>query len=656
MCGFAGFIDFGKELDEPQRLLKHMADTLVHRGPDDQGIWCDKDSGIGLAHRRLSIVDLSPEGHQPMISHSGRYVIAYNGEIYNFPDIRRELDNAQRKIAWRGTSDTEVALEAISHWGVEEAVKKFNGMFAFALWDMNKRMLHLARDRFGEKPLYYGWAGNHLLFGSELKALRVHPNFQHEIDRNSVALFMRYSYIPAPHSIYTNIYKLMPASLLTISADAESTPDPDRIAPRAYWSPKEVAECGVDSQLDCSLEEAINQLDRLFKRAVEMRMLADVPLGAFLSGGIDSSAVVAMMQAHSDRPVRTFSIGSSIDDYNEAPFAKDVAKHLGTDHTELYVTPAETLAVIPKLPNIYDEPFADSSQIPTTLLSQLTRDHVTVSLSGDGGDELFGGYNRHFLGRTIWNRAQRIPKPARKLLGKLLNAARPATVDRLHSVASHVLPKMMMRHGPPGRALEKIASIIAAEAPEQMYQALASTWKEPESLVLNAVEAPTAVMKTESWPKLNDIANQMMCMDIITYLPDDILAKVDRASMSTSLETRMPFLDPNLMEFAWQIPLEWKIRGDEGKWILRQLVYRYVPRELVDRPKKGFGVPIGEWLRGPLRDWAESLINEQRLADEMFLDLETVIRCWRQHLAEKRFMPAKLWNVLMFQAWLESTR
>lgn len=656
MCGFAGFIDFEKELDQPERVLTDMADTLVHRGPDDQGIWCDRDSGIGLAHRRLSIVDLSSEGHQPMISHCGRYVIAYNGEIYNFQDIRRELDVGQREIAWRGGSDTEVALEAISYWGLEKALRKFNGMFAFALWDKSEHKLYLARDRFGEKPLYYGLVGNHLLFGSELKSFRVHPMFRAEIDRNSVALLMRYCYIPAPHSIYANIYKLMPASFMAISTDGRQTAEFYKNAPRAYWLPQDIAENGSSSHLNCSLEDAINKLDTILSEAVALRMVADVPLGAFLSGGIDSSIVVAMMQKQSNQPVRTFSIGNDIDGYNEATYAKKVARHIGTEHTELYVTSKEALTTIPKLPYIYDEPFADSSQIPTTLLSQLTRAHVTVSLSGDGGDELFGGYNRYFFGRNIWNYWSRFPRPARIAVGRLLQVVPPGAIDRIFRLMANKLPGNLKRQEPPGRALEKIAAIIMAESPDEMYQALSSTWKNPEALVIDSKEASTAITNKPDWPELCDSADRMMYMDVITYLPDDILTKVDRASMSASLETRVPFLDPHLMEFAWRLPLEWKIRSGEGKWILRQLLYRYVPRELVERPKIGFGVPMGAWLRGPLRDWAESLIEKQRLLDEGFFNVSMVRKCWHQHLTGRSYSQAKLWNILMFQSWLEAHR
>lgn len=656
MCGFAGFVDFRKEIEAPERLLRDMGGTLVHRGPDDEGVWFDRTSGVGFAHRRLSIVDLSPEGHQPMTSSCGRYVIAYNGEIYNFQQLRHELDVEGAEIAWRGSSDTEVALQAISQWGLTESLRKFNGMFAFSLWDKRERLLHFARDRFGEKPLYYTVAGNHLLFGSELKSLRVHPRFQGNISRNALALFMRYCYVPAPYSIYEGVWKLMPASYMTVSAEDWQNGEFHPKAQQTYWSMRGIAETGTRNPLDCSVDDALDQLDALLKNAVGMRMTADVPLGAFLSGGIDSSTVVAMMQSQSDRPVRTFSIGSYVDDYNEAPFAQEVAKCLGTEHTELYVTPEETLNLVLELPNIYDEPFADSSQVPTTLLSHLTRKHVTVSLSGDGGDEPFGGYNRHFLGSNIWRRAEKLPRPARRVIGRMLGAIPPGAVDRVHSIASRLLPLSILRQGAPGRAIEKVGSIIAADTPEAMYQSLVSTWPDPAALVRGASEPITDVMNPDCWPDLSNITDRMMYMDIISYLPDDILTKVDRASMNASLETRVPFLDPDLIEFAWRIPLDWKIREDEGKWILRQLLYRYVPRELVERPKKGFGVPVGEWLRGPLRDWAESLIDERRLADEGFLHTNLVRRCWDQHTSGKRFSPARLWNVLMFQAWLEASQ
>lgn len=647
MCGITGFYNFTQTgSNELQSTVMQMTDTIHHRGPDDCGVWVDAEAVIALGHRRLSIVDLSSTGHQPMLSACGRYVIVFNGEIYNFKTLRRELEPLGHKF--RGNSDTEVMLAAISYWGLEAAVKRFNGMFAFALWDKQEQRLHLARDRLGEKPLYYGWMGNIFLFGSELKALRAHPDFKGEINRDVLALYLRHNYVPAPYSIYKGIYKLPPGTILTLKRENKGS-----IAdPISYWSAKEVAEHGVNVPFRGSVEEAIAQLDALLREAVKMRMEADVPLGAFLSGGVDSSLVVALMQAQSDIPVKTFSIGFNESEYNEANYAKAVAQHLGTDHTELYITPEQAMAVIPRLPTLYDEPFADSSQIPTFLVSELARRYVTVSLSGDGGDELFAGYNRYFWGQSIWKRIGWMPKIMRLTVSGMLTTLSPQTWESMFQKMKYVLPGMIKQQNP-GDKLHKLSEILAVDDPEAMYLGLVSHWKSPSSLVLGASEPPTSLTDRTKWADLPDFTQRMMFMDTVTYLPDDILVKVDRASMGVSLEARVPLLDHRVVEFVWSLPMSMKIRDGQTKWILRQVLYKYLPRELIERPKMGFGVPIDSWLRGPLREWAEVLLDEQRLREEGFFNPQPIREKWVEHLSGKRNWQYYLWDVLMFQAWLD---
>ena len=621
-----------------------MTDTLVHRGPDDGGVWEDIRAGIALGNRRLAIVDLSPEGHQPMRSASGRYVLAFNGEIYNFWMLREELEG--RGHPFRGHSDTEVMLAAFTEWGIEGALERFNGMFAFALWDREERSLHLARDRMGEKPLYYGRMGDVLLFGSELKALRAHPRFKGEVSRNALALYLRHNYIPAPYTIYEGIRKLPPGTRLTID-EAGNAP-----GPVPYWSAKEAAERGVANPFGGSEAEAVDELDGLLRDSIGMRMIADVPLGAFLSGGIDSSTVVALMQAQSDRPVKTFSIGFYEDEYSEADYAKEVARHLGTDHTELYVTPEEAMSVIPKLPTLYDEPFSDSSQIPTYLVSELARRHVTVSLSGDGGDELFAGYNRYFWGRSIWHKIGWVPPALRGAAAGALTAVSPQGWDRIFKRLGPVLPGKV-RQRMPGDRLHKLAGVLSVKSPEAMYMSLVSLWQRPDFIVVGGSEPPTTLTDPGRWAELPDFTQRMMYLDTVTYLPDDILVKVDRASMGVSLEGRIPFLDHRLVEFAWRVPLGMKIKDGKGKWLLRQVLNRYVPKKLIERPKMGFGVPIDAWLRGPLREWAEDLLNERRLSGEGFFDPYPIREKWSEHLSGRRNWQYQLWDVLMFEAWLE---
>lgn len=648
MCGFAGFLQrtgvVGADAMGP--VVERMADTLQHRGPDDRGSWTDADAGIALGHRRLSIIDLSPEGHQPMVSASGRYVIAFNGEIYNFPDLRKAVED--HGIAWRGHSDTEVMLACFERWGVEEALRRFNGMFAFALWDRADKTLHLARDRLGEKPLYYGWLGSTIVFGSELKALRAHPGWRGEVDRDALAAYLRYSYVPAPYSIYKGIAKLPAAHHLQVPWRASSSMMP----PQPYWSLREAAERGVAAPLLQDETTAISELDVLLRDAVKIRTVADVPVGVFLSGGVDSSTVVALMQAQSMGPVKSFSIGFDEEAYNEAHHAKAVAKHLGTDHTELYVTPDEAMSLIPTLPDVYDEPFADSSQIPTILVSRLARRHVTVTLSGDGGDELFCGYVRYFWGRRIWGKVGRVPTGLRTLAGRALAAIPPASWDAFMGGVRRIVPSAALGEVT-GDRIHKLAEVLSVPSADVLYHGLASHWNQPSAIVSGSQEPATAMTDRSQWAALDDFTQRMMYLDALTYLPDDILVKVDRASMSTSLEARIPLLDHRVVEHAWRVPLSMKIRQDQGKWLLRQVLYRYVPQALIERPKMGFGVPIDSWLRGPLREWAEELLSEEKMRAAGYFDPAPIRQKWAEHVSGTRNWQYWLWDILMFQAWLD---
>ena len=636
MCGIAGFLDpnlveQGEALAER---VTRMAATLYHRGPDDGGIWTDTAAGLAFGHRRLAIVDLSPAGRQPMVSACGRYVIVYNGEVYNAQDIRRDLPG----IPWRGHSDTEVMVEACARWGAEATARRLMGMFAFALWNRVERTLVLVRDRLGIKPLYWGQCGDVFLFASEMKALRAHPDFRAVIDRNALAAFLRHGYVPAPFSIHHGVRKLEPGTLLTL--EPGGAPEVLR-----FWDLRSVAHVGQANRFDLSDQEATAKLEDLLKDAIARRMIADVPLGAFLSGGIDSSTVTALMQALSLRPVKTFSIGFFETEYDEARHARAVARHLGTEHTELYVTPAEACGVIPTLPAMFDEPFADSSQIPTFLVSRLARTRVTVALSGDGGDELFAGYNRYALAQRWWRVADRMP--GRKTVAHILRAVSPTAWNRLFSV----LPT---RFRPPqaGDKLHKLAGILEGTEGD-LYRGLVSHWLQPEAMVPGARE-PRGVLWDEEIARLvPDFVERMQLLDTLTYLPDDILTKVDRASMAVSLEVRVPLLDHRLVECAWHLPMRFKRRGTESKWLLRQVLYRYVPRALLERPKMGFGIPLDAWLRGPLREWAENLLSERRLREGGFVDSQPVRQLWQEHLSGRRNWQYILWDVLMFEAWRE---
>jgi asparagine synthase (glutamine-hydrolysing) len=651
MCGIAGFLDpsCSFSADTIKTLIERMTDVIVHRGPDDSGNWIDAQNGIALGFRRLSILDLSPAGHQPMASADGRYIIIFNGEVYNFDQLRNEL--AGLGHAFRGHSDTEVMLAAICQWGIQAAVQRFNGMFAFALWDRRAHCLSLVRDRFGIKPLYYGWSGGVFLFGSELKAVKAHPAFQTGIDRDALALYLRHNCIPTPYTIYTGFCKLLPGTIITLPASGQPDEYPE---PVPYWSARQVVESGVGQPFTGSDQDAVGELDALLRASIQDRMIADVPLGAFLSGGIDSSAVVALMQAQSNRPIQTFTIGFHESGYDEAQHAREIARHLGTDHTELYVTPQEAQAVIPRLPALYDEPFSDSSQIPTFLVSELARRHVTVSLSGDGGDELFGGYNRYAWAHKIAIATSWLPGAFRTLGSAILGRIPPAAWDGL--LSNRLVPSRW-RISEPGEKMRKLADVLSARSPEAIYLDLVSHWKDPCALVPGAAEPPTLVTRREAWAQVPDFTSWMMSVDLVSYLPDDILVKLDRASMGVSLESRVPYLDDHrLVEFAWRLPLHMKIRNGQGKWLLRQVLYQYVPQGMLERPKKGFGIPIDAWLRGPLRAWAEALLDARRLKDEGYLDPAPIQQKWQEHLAGKQNWQYHLWDILMFQSWLEASR
>jgi asparagine synthase (glutamine-hydrolysing) len=641
MCGIAGFWQQKRTADDPADTLSRMGVALAHRGPDDSGAFYDDGAGVGLAFRRLSILDLSAEGHQPMFSSTGRYVMIFNGEVYNFEEIRSELG----RPTWRGHSDTEVMLEAIERWGIQPAIQRFVGMFALALWDRQHRKLHLVRDRLGIKPLYYGRTGNAFVFASELKAIWQHPDFKGEIDRDALALYMRHNYVPSPHCIYKGLHKLEPGCTLTLASENVS-PHFNR-----YWSAKEVARSGQRSPIQVSDAEAVEELHQLLLRAVSLRMIADVPLGAFLSGGVDSSTVVALMQAQSLRPVKTFTIGFHEEGYNEAIDAKKVAEHLRTDHTELYLTSKDALDVIPLLPSMYDEPFSDCSQIPTYLVSKLARRSVAVSLSGDGGDELFGGYNRYSLTRAIWNYTRLLPTPLRKVAASSLRMLSSEQIDAAFRMLRPLIPKRLTPSAPGDKA-HKLATLLTFRSPKALYYRALSHWDDPSYVVPNSCEPTTVRDSIDELAASFDIEEVMMAIDLLTYLPDDILTKVDRASMAVSLEARVPLLDHRVVEFAWRLPRELKIRGGASKWILRQVLNKYVPQHLIDRPKMGFGVPVDYWLRGPLRDWAEDLLSDKNLAWHGYFNVTPIREKWREHLSGDKNWQYLLWDVLVFQAWL----
>jgi len=618
-------------LQDKAQVLAESCRRIRHRGPDSNGFWEDPAADVALAHVRLAILDLTEAGHQPMVSACGRYVLVLNGEIYNHMELRARLEQLGQAPQWRGHSDTETVLASFAALGVEATLQAAVGMYAIALWDRERRTLTLARDRMGEKPLYYGYTGANLVFASELKGLMPIPGFGRDLSRAAITSLMRHNYIPSPQSIYEGIYKLPPGTWLEISeADMRGQRVP---AHHAYWSALQMADQGVRTRSSFASDaQATDELEAVLSKAVGGQMLSDVSLGAFLSGGIDSSTIVALMQAQSSQPVRTFAIGFHEKKYNEAEHARAVAQHLGTDHTELYVTADDALAVVPTLADMYDEPFADSSQIPTALVTRMARQHVTVALSGDGGDELFGGYSRYFRVRDWWGKCERFPGPVRHAMGALMGA-------------STRLPG----HGAWRGKVGKFGEMLRADTHGDFYRSFVSYWSDPTSVVKQGVEPPSLFEQ----PMDGSVFDVMMKLDTVTYMPDDILVKVDRAAMAVSLETRVPLLDHRVYEFAWRLPFEYKVRGDTGKWLLRQVLYRHVPQSLVDRPKRGFAVPLASWLRGPLRDWAESLLDPARLRQEGWFEPEPILHKWREHVSGHRDWSSRLWGVLMMQAWLD---
>jgi asparagine synthase (glutamine-hydrolysing) len=642
MCGIAGIWD-RRQKSAPAAVItaaEAMTKTLRHRGPDDGAVFADAEAGFALGHRRLSIVDLSPAGAQPMISSCGRFVISYNGEVYNADELRPELEAAGRRF--RGHCDTEVIVEGAAIWGIETTIRRLIGMFAIALWDRRERVLHLVRDRLGIKPLYWADFDGRIVFGSELKALRADRGWTPALDRDSLAAYLRFAYVPAPHTIYRGVRKLLPGTILIVRerGTPEATP---------FWSLADVARSGQSARLDLSEDETATQLDALLRDSIGRRMVADVPLGAFLSGGIDSSTVVALMQAQSPRPVRSFSIGFREPGFDEAPYAAEVARHLGTDHTELYISPDHALGVIPHLATIYDEPFADSSQIPTYLVSEMTRRYVTVALSGDGGDELFGGYTRYFQGRKLWRLVKRLPQPARGLAAAGVRAVSPSAWSALGAV----IPESM-RPAHFSAKMHKLAGVLTSEPePAVLYREIVSQWADPQNTVIGGTEPQGPLDDRCVNDLVPDFVERMQYLDTMTYLPDDILTKVDRASMAVSLEARVPLLDHRVVAFSWMLPSAMKGADGVGKRMLRRVLSRYIPQELIDRPKMGFTVPIGEWLRGPLRAWAAPLLDKHRLAADGIFHAEPIGKRWHEHLARSHDWHNSLWTVLMFQAWKE---
>ncbi len=645
MCGIVGLANNTGSLSPNLEFqVQKMANALRYRGPDDQGTWSNRKLGIALGHRRLSIIDLSKEGHQPMSTDCGRYTLVFNGEIYNYQELANQLEDSGH--LFRGQSDTEVLITAIKEWGVMEAVKKLNGMFAFAVWDDKEQCLYLVRDRLGEKPLYYGWAGDNFVFASELKAMHACDGFSAEIDHEALTLFFQYKYIPYPYSIYKGIRKLPPGTLTSIKVSARG----EMPVPVPYWSLHDVAEKSIETPEKIDEENAISNFDELLGNTVEKRMVSDVPLGAFLSGGIDSSMIVSLMQSRSNLPVRTFTIGFQEADYDEAEYANEVAKHLGTSHTELYLTSQQAIDVIPILPQVYDEPFADCSQIPTFLVSQLAKQDVSVALSGDGGDELFAGYWRHFMAEKLWSGAQKLPKGARQILAASLTSLSPTSWDKIRAVLDMVLPEHR-RNFPVGDRMYKLSAILNSNNEAALYRYLVSEWQQGDSPVQAMQGYKGGGLDFADLEGFKSLSEKMMYMDAMTYLPGDILTKVDRATMAVSLEARVPFLDPGVVEFAWKLPMNMKVRDGKGKWILRQLLARYLPQHLFNRPKMGFGVPIDSWLRGPLREWAEEMLNQSKIEQQGLLDARIIQQKWREHLSGKRNWQYQLWAVLMFQAW-----
>ncbi|MBE0575228.1 MAG: asparagine synthase (glutamine-hydrolyzing) [Desulfuromonadales bacterium] len=656
MCGYAGFLDLNKDKSADYLIstVCKMRDALYHRGPDDFGCWVDPESGIALGHRRLSIIDTAATGRQPMQSSCGRFVIVYNGEIYNFREIRDFLEHAHAGIAWRSRSDTEVLLEAIIHLGIESALKILVGMFSFSFYDSYQKIFYLCRDRTGEKPLYYGWAKSSFLFGSELKSLKLHPDWTAEIDNTSLGKYLKYGYIPSPLSIYRGIYKLEPGHFIKLNLESFNKNTNIEKHKFCYWSIERLIDGGSSRIEEVNEYEAIEELESLLKETIKNQMISDVPLGAFLSGGVDSSTVVALMQSMCDQPIKTFTIGFNEKEYDESLNAKAVAAHLGTEHTEFLVTEKECLAVIPELPGIFDEPFSDPSQIPTLLLSMVTRDHVTVSLSGDGGDELFSGYNRYFLADEIWNKIGDVNCFTKNALSILIQKTPDKFLDYVFKCFTRKLSKYG-REGSVSHKLKSFSSLLSSLNRNDLYERILSINKHPNEILNCKYNTSDINVLTDS-PSLDNFIDCMSYFDQITYLPDDILVKLDRTSMNFSLETRVPLLDHRILEFSWRIPRKLKVRNGQGKWILRQVLEKHVPRHLIDHPKRGLGVPLRSWLRGYLREWSESLLNEQKLNREGIFCTKAIRQKWDEHISGKKNCEGMLWNILMFQAWLDNEK
>ncbi len=636
MCGISGFIT--SDVFDVTSIISSMNDSLIHRGPDSGGVWVDQSDSINIAfgHRRLAIQDLSAAGHQPMISESGRFSLIFNGEIYNHLSLRNELGNK----CWKGHSDTETILSCIEYWGFKKTISKLKGMFSIALWDCLEKKLLLARDRVGEKPLYYGIFKNSFVFSSELKSFKCFPKFNPDVNRDSLSLYLRYSYIPVPFTIYNNVFKMVPGTILEVRDDFS-------VSEHSYWEPLDVVGSGEKNIYQGTYESAVTELEGLISESIRAQTISDVPFGAFLSGGVDSSLIVALMQKQLSTPVKTFTIGFHNEAYNEAEHAKAIAEYLGTDHTELYLNDDDAMQVIKDLATIYDEPFADSSQIPTYLVSKMAKEHVTVVLSGDGGDELFAGYNRHKLAHTQWPKLAKCPLFIRSLTSKLIKMHSPETLNNVNSLLPSTKRMRLI-----GDKLHKAADSMVVKDHKELYLSLVSQWTNPDKIVINSTEPDSLALNNNLSSDLSP-TEYMMALDMITYMSDDILTKVDRASMATSLETRVPLLDHSIIEYAWSLPLDYKLRDGVTKSPLRDILYKHLPRELIERPKMGFGIPLDSWLRGGLRSWASGLLSPDRLRSEGYFKESEVTRIWNEHLSESFNHTQKLWCILMFQAWID---